>query len=128
MTNQPAPTPEPWDTPQPGFTSPGYAADAPPGPPSAPYPAPGPYPYAPYGYYPAPPTSTLAILALVFAFVIPPAGLVLGIVGLRQINRTGEGGRGMAVAGVAVGGVFTALFVVYLVLIVIFITTAAGSM
>jgi len=128
MTNQPAPMPEPWDTPQPGFMSPGYVGDVPPDPPMAPYPAPGPYPYAPYGYYPSPPTSTLAILALVFAFVIPPAGLVLGIVGLRQISRTGEGGRGMAIAGVAVGGVFTAFFVIYLVLVIVFLASAASSM
>jgi Domain of unknown function (DUF4190) len=130
MTNQPTPNPEPWGAP-PGFTAPGFIADGPPtqpGPPMPPYPAPGPYPYPPYGYYPSPPTSTLAILALVFAFVIPPAGFVLGIVGLRQIARTGEGGRGMAVAGVAVGGVFTALFVLYFVLVIIFIAGAAGSM
>jgi hypothetical protein len=92
----------------------------------APYPPPGPYPYGPYGYYPSRPTSTLAILALVFAFIIPPAGIVLGIVGLRQISRTGEGGRGLAVAGVAVGGVFTAIFVIYLVLIIIIIASAAS--
>lgn len=93
-----------------------------------PYPTPGPYPYGPYGYYPSPPTSTLAILALVFSLVIPPAGLVLGIVGLRQIRRSGEGGRGMAVAGVVVGGVFTALFLIYFVLLIILITSGAGYM
>jgi len=113
MTNQPAPMREPWDAP-------------PPGPPTTPYPAPGPYPYGPYGYYPSPPTSTLAVLALIFAFVFPPAGLVLGILGLRQINRTGERGHSMAVAGVAVGAVFTALFVIYAVLIIILIGAAAS--
>src|SRR5918995_1101195 len=54
-----------------GYAQPGYA---PPG-----YPPPG---YGPPGYPPVyvRPTNTMAILALVMAFVFAPAGLILGIV------------------------------------------------
>jgi hypothetical protein len=53
----------------------------------------------------------MAILALVMAFVFAPAGLILGIVARKQIARTGEEGSGLALAGIIVGGIFTAIFV-----------------
>lgn len=108
--------------------------------PSGQYPGPGggyPPPYQPYpgpGYGPAytpyPPamrTNTMAILALVFAFVFAPAGLVLGIVALKQIRNTGEDGHGMAVAGVVVSAIFTALFVIYIIVIIIVLAAFANS-
>jgi hypothetical protein len=48
---------------------------------------------------PAPRTNTLAILSLVFAFVFWPAGIVLGHLARKEIRATGEGGNGLAVAG-----------------------------
>ena len=49
-------------------------------------------------------TNTMAIMALVFGLVggtgIP---IVLGHVALSQIRRTGEGGRGLAIAGLVLG-------------------------
>ncbi len=75
------------------------------------------------GYAPQPqwgrPTNTMAILALVMAFVFAPAGLVLGIVARKQIARTGEEGSGLALAGIIVGGIFTAIFVLFIVLWVV---------
>ena len=53
----------------------------------------------------------MAILALVFAFVFAPAGIVLGIVARKQIRQTGEEGDGLALAGIIVGGIATAFFV-----------------
>jgi len=35
--------------------------------------------------------------------IIPVIGVVLGVVALTQIKRTGEQGRGLAVAGILVG-------------------------
>jgi hypothetical protein len=63
-------------------------------------------------------TNTLAILALVFGLlgssIVP---IVLGFVALGQIRRTGEQGRGMAIAGVVLGfigiGVLVILLIVY---------------
>ena len=45
------------------------------------------------------------------AFVFSPVGLVLGIVARRQIRQTGEQGDGLALAGIIVGGIGTALAV-----------------
>jgi hypothetical protein len=47
-------------------------------------------------------TNVCAVLSLALAFVFAPAGLVLGIIARRQIPRTGEGGRGLALAGIIV--------------------------
>ncbi|MEE1928736.1 DUF4190 domain-containing protein [Streptomyces sp. TRM 70351] len=74
---------------------------------TTPPPAPGPpHPqgWPPYPYpYPAPPAplNGLAVAALVTSLMCAfPVGFVLGLVALRQIRRTGERGRGMALAGV----------------------------
>jgi preprotein translocase subunit SecG len=97
----------------------------------APPPAGGPYgppPGVPYGYpygyaYPVrPATNTMAILALVFAFVFAPAAIVMGIVARKQIKRTGEDGMGLAIAGLVVGIVFTAFMVIYLIVVIVIIT------
>ncbi len=79
---------------------------------------PGQQPY-PQAGYPVPPTNTMAILALVFAFVFAPLGIVFGVIGRRQIDRTGEGGRGLATAGLVVGIVFTVMAVLYIVLVIV---------
>ena len=73
------------------------------------YGAPGYGPPPGYGY--PRPTNTLAILSLVMAFVFSPVGLVLGIVARRQIRQTGEQGDGLALAGIIIGGIATALAV-----------------
>jgi hypothetical protein len=127
-TNQPpgisaAPPPPP---PPPGTGYPGAGAVGPG------YPPPGqpygyPYPYPPYAYAPQPSTNTMAILALVFAFLFAPLGLAFGIVGLKQIKRTGEAGHGLALAGLICGAVFTAIYVVYIVVIIVFLSAVSMS-
>ena len=86
---------------------------------------------AQHGYgqpaYAAPPTNTMAILALVMAFVFCPLGIVFGIMARNQIKRTGEGGDGLALAGIIIGGIFTAIVVVYIVVVVIFIGAAISA-
>lgn len=54
-------------------------------------------------------TGALPVIALVTAFIVPPLAVVLGIVGIRETNRTGDGGRGLAVAAV-IFGTLTSLF------------------
>ena len=64
------------------------------------------------------PTNGLAIAALVTSLVCcGPIGLVLGLVSLNQINGSQgrQGGKGMAIAGIAIGAV-TTLFGVILLL------------
>lgn len=68
--------------------------------------------------YAAPrPTNTMSILALIFAFVFSPLGVVFGHIGLSQIKRTGEQGRGLAIAGLVIGYLGIAVIVLYLALI-----------
>ncbi|MCA1823263.1 MAG: DUF4190 domain-containing protein [Mycobacteriales bacterium] len=73
----------------------------------------------PYGFGPPAKTGTngLAIASLVLSIIWLAglgsiAGIVLGIVALRQVNRTGQGGRGLAIAGISVGAATLALAVV----------------
>lgn len=123
MTNQTQGQPGPDFTQNAGIPNQQYPGAYPP----PPYPGPG---YAPYYAYPPPPTArtnTMAILALVLAFVFAPAGIVLGIVAVRQIRTTGEDGHGLAVAGIVVGSVFTALIVVYIVVIIVIFAAIANS-
>jgi len=83
-------------------------------PPPPPYGYPPPYP----GYAPARQTNTLAIAALVSALVFAPLGIVFGHVSLSQIKRTGEEGRGLALAGLIIGYVLTVLTVLTVIVAV----------
>ncbi|MFF5174238.1 DUF4190 domain-containing protein [Micromonospora sp. NPDC000089] len=69
-------------------------------------------PQGPYGQYGPPPgggPNIMAILSLVFAFVFAPAGIVLGHLAKRQIQRTGEEGEQLATWGLILSYVFTVL-------------------
>ncbi|MET8229902.1 DUF4190 domain-containing protein [Micromonospora sp. NPDC005298] len=130
------PPPSPYEPPreqspyapgQPSFEPPpGSSPYGPPPDEPSPYGQPGPHqaghwghqpPYGaqgPYGQYgpPAGPgrsTNVLAILSLVFAFVFPPAGAVLGHVAKRQIRASGEEGDQLATWGLILGYVFTGI-------------------
>ncbi|WP_218123438.1 hypothetical protein [Quadrisphaera sp. DSM 44207] len=53
-------------------------------------------------------TDVMAVLGLVFAFVLPPLGIVFSALGLRNTGRDGTGGRGLAIAGMLLSLLFTA--------------------
>lgn len=61
-------------------------------------------------------TNTMAILAIVFAFVAAPLGIVFGAIGRSQIRKTGQQGKGLATAGLVLGIVFTLLVVAAVVI------------
>jgi hypothetical protein len=44
------------------------------------------------------------------------AGIVLGIVALNQIKQSGDQGRGLAIAGIVIGGVVLALNLLFMIL------------
>ncbi|MCX3285233.1 septum formation family protein [Streptomyces sp. NEAU-H22] len=74
--------------------------------PYGPPPADGPLPYGPYGpagrpYGTPVSVNALAVAALVLGVLcfLPAAGLVLGLISLGQIRRSGQSGRGLAIAG-----------------------------
>ena len=115
-----APPPPPGYPAAPGYGPPPGYGQQPYGPPAGYGPPPG------YPTY-ARPTNTMAILALVMAFVFAPAGLILGIVARKQIRQTGEDGDGLALAGMIVGGIFTAIFVVLIVLWIIAIVAIGNG-
>lgn len=98
------------------------------------YPAPpqGGSPVPPPGYWGGPPpgprpTNTLAIIALVMAFVFAPVAIVLGIVARRQIRETGEDGDALALAGLIIGSVFTGIIVLFVAVYVIGIIAFLGA-
>ncbi len=79
-------------------------------PPEAPPPVLAPPPPPPY----RPPVNTLATQSLVFAFLSPPVGAILGHLALARIRRTGEPGRNRALAGVGLSYAFVTLAVLAL--------------
>ena len=67
-------------------------------------------------YQPAPvglKTNVLAIVALILGIVIPIGGIICGPIALGQIKRTGEGGRGLAMAGLIIGIAFTVIGLIF---------------
>jgi len=73
------------------------------------------------------PTNTLAIIALVAAFVFAPAGLVCGIIARRQIRRTGEEGAGMALAAIIISAITVAFFVLFIGVALIALVTVGTA-
>ncbi|MCZ2837852.1 DUF4190 domain-containing protein [Modestobacter sp. VKM Ac-2985] len=87
------------------------------GPPGAPY---GPPPYG-YGYPPPQRTNGLAIASMVLGIVWlywigSILALVFGYVAKKQIRERGEGGDGMATAGIVLGWVGIGVLAIPLVL------------
>jgi len=84
------------------------------------------------GFYPPvypPPrqTSSMAIVALVGAFVFAPLGIVFGHIALSQIRRSDEDGKGLAIAGLAIGYILTGLFLLVIVFWVILFVVLANE-
>lgn len=88
------------------------------------YAQPGAYAYQPVA---SAKTNTLAIISLVLAFVVSLGAVITGHIALNQIKRTGEGGRGLALAGLILGYVGIAFGVIYIVVIIIIAIAGASS-
>ncbi|GAA1810665.1 DUF4190 domain-containing protein [Agromyces neolithicus] len=140
----PVPPAPPASTPPapPASTPPAPPASTPPVAPAAPaYSAPAAPAYgeaAPgYGQPAGAPakTNVLAIVSLIAsisAFVILPfigsiAGVICGHIGLSQIKKTGEQGRGMAVAGLIIGYVGIVLAIIGTIVFFAIIATIAAN-
>lgn len=70
-------------------------------------------------------TNGLAIASLVVVFFSSLIGLILGHVALAQIRRTGEGGRGLALAAVIIGWVGMGLVLVVALIIGIYVSNGS---
>ncbi len=56
-------------------------------------------------------TNTLAILSLIFAFLFPPIGLILGVIALSEVKKdTSLKGRGLAIAGIILSSFFIIIY------------------
>jgi hypothetical protein len=117
-----------------------YPADAGLPPPVYPTPyAPGPYPAYDYPadpYYPhrPPGTNGKAVAALVSALagllccgLSSVAGLILGIMGMRETRRTGQDGFGLALAGTIIGALVIVGWVLYWLVVVSLATSLEYS-
>jgi uncharacterized membrane protein len=93
------------DRPQQPASSPQYGQQAP-------------YPPAQPGY------NTMSIVAFILAFFISVVGVILGFVALSQIKKSGEQGRGLAVAAIIIG---FAEIVLGIILTIFFIALAIGA-
>jgi peptidyl-prolyl cis-trans isomerase B (cyclophilin B) len=99
-----------------------------PPPPYGAYPPP-PSGYAGYYGYPQPrPTNSMAIVSLVCAFLFAPLGIVFGHISLSQIRKTGEEGRGLAIAGLVISYLITVFTILAVVLSVLFFVTIAHEL
>ena len=72
------------------------------------------YPQLGYGYAAPRPTNMLAIVSLVTSVIgLGLVGIITGHIARGQIRRSGEGGAGLALAGLIVGYVVTALEILF---------------
>lgn len=111
-----------------------YPGDYPPVPPQ--YPAYGTPAYPSYYAGPMPQsTNGMAIASLACSiasyFVLPVIGAILGVIfghmALSQLKASQEQGRGMAVAGLVIGYIHLALFVLVLLFIILFVIIGISS-
>ena len=72
-----------------------------------------------------PKNNTLAIVGFILSFIIPIVGLILCIIALVQIKKTGEKGKGLAVAGIILFGVLA--LIVIIAIIVSFVVLNPGA-
>ncbi|WP_264067887.1 peptidylprolyl isomerase [Mycolicibacterium komossense] len=111
------PYPQTYSYPYPGEP---YAGQPYPG---QPYPGQSPYPQPPYPppYAGPRPTNAMAIASIVCAFVLAPLGVIFGHISLSQIKKSGEDGRGLAIAGLIVGYLITFVSIIALVFMLLFV-------
>ncbi|MBO0983055.1 DUF4190 domain-containing protein [Rathayibacter sp. ZW T2_19] len=68
----------------------------------------------------------LAIIGFIASFFVSVVGIVLGFIALSQIKRTGEKGRGLAIAAIVIG--FAALILGVIVGVLFFAALATVPM
>ncbi|GAB2556089.1 DUF4190 domain-containing protein [Leucobacter ruminantium] len=76
-------------------------------------------------------TNTFALLSIILAFIAPLAAIIFGHMGLSQIKRTGDAGRGIALTGTIIGYAYfvaIGLFIIFYIgmLVMVFGTMGAA--
>lgn len=65
-------------------------------------------------------TNTMAIISLVLAFFLPFLAWIFSIIALKQISKTGEKGKGAAIAGLILSILFSLVIILVVVGVVFF--------
>ncbi len=71
--------------------------------------------------------SIVLSLAAFLTFASAIGGVVTGHIALSQIARTGEEGRGLAIAGLVIGYIFVALGALWLLFVILWIATPSSG-
>ena len=66
-------------------------------------------------------------LATTFTGISAILGLIFSIVGLSQIKKTGEDGRGLAIAGIIISSVLMFIGIIVIILFIVFGIMAANE-
>lgn len=69
----------------------------------------------------------MAIVGFILAFFVSIVGVILGFVALSQIKRTGEQGRGLALAAVIIGLVEIVLGIIITIIVIASLGVAAAN-
>lgn len=94
-----------------------------------PYPGQGPYPSHGHGQPgPGQRTNVLAIVSLVTSIIgLSLVGVICGHIALSQIRKSGEGGRGLAIAGLVIGYIGLVIGLILLVVWIGIVIAAVNS-
>lgn len=89
-------------------------------------------PQAPaYSAAPAPgaqaPLNVLALVSFIGSFFISLVGIICGHIALSQIKKTGERGRGFALAGVIIGYAAIALTIIFIIIAIVSAMTLSAE-
>lgn len=68
----------------------------------------------------------IVIIGFILAFIVPLAGLVVSIIARRRVINKSLPGRGLAVAGIVIGGVFTLISAAFLIISLLAIAALGG--
>ena len=92
------------------------------------YGQPQPYAQQPYGQPLAQDKyNVLAIVSLVSAFFVSLAAIITGHIALSQIKKTGEKGRGLAIAGLVLGYLGIVAGIIGTILFIVLIATTSST-
>ena len=72
-----------------------------------------------YGVPVPPPYSGLSIAGFVLSFFAPLIGLILSLVGLGDCSRTWKRGKGLAIAGTVISGMYMFFGIIYIFIVAI---------
>ncbi|MCW4457119.1 DUF4190 domain-containing protein [Microbacterium sp. MPKO10] len=90
-----------------------------------PPPAPNPYQGAPA---PQDKFNVMAIVGFILSFFVSIVGAILSFVALSQIKKTGEKGRGLAIAGVIIGLASLVITIIYIIVVVVVVGAAVSDL